>query len=259
MYKYHGNGNDFIMIDNRSQYFKKATNTIAFLCNRHFGIGADGLILIETSDAYDFRMIYYNADGEEGTMCGNGGRCAVAFAHQLGIIKNNTSFIAIDGEHKAELLHSDDEVLIRLKMKDVNKIQHLSNDYFIDTGSPHHICFLDQRLDDLDIDNEGRKIRWSKQYQSIGGVNVNFVEEKPGHIYVRTFERGVEAETLSCGTGVTAASLAFADKYQLKKSQINIETKGGKFTLTFEKRDHIYQDIYLCGPAKKVFKIIINI
>lgn len=249
--KYQGTGNDFVIIDNRDQLFpKKDTKLVHRLCDRKFGIGADGLILLEEHPSLDFRMVYYNADGNESSMCGNGGRCVVAFAKALNIISNTTSFEAIDGLHHATI---DVEGQVHLQMKDVGVIDH-SDDYsFLDTGSPHHVTLIDE-ISKVNIKKEGAAIRYSELYGETG-ANINFVNHKGDNTFeVRTYERGVEDETLSCGTGVTAVALAMYDKGLASKKEINLIVEGGELKVTFQKNGLWYHNIYLIGPATLVFK-----
>lgn len=250
--KYHGTGNDFIMIDHRDKQMAELLdqNHIAFLCDRHFGIGADGLILLESSPAFDFRMVYYNSDGRQSSMCGNGGRCLVAFAAYLGIISDTCTFEATDGLHEAELL-SDGS--IALGMQSVSSLQRHGSDWVLDTGSPHYVRFLDQGIDSLDVVQEGQSIRNSALFAA-DGVNVNFVQVHPGGIRVRTYERGVEDETLSCGTGVTAAAIAYAAANSLTGPQeIAVDTKGGKLGVAFNYTRKKTTEVRLIGPATRVF------
>ncbi|WP_047546969.1 diaminopimelate epimerase [Psychroserpens sp. Hel_I_66] len=249
-YKYQGTGNDFVMIDNRQQLFdKNDTKRIAFLCDRRFGIGADGLILLEKHDTYDFKMVYFNADGNESSMCGNGGRCITAFANFLGVIKDAATFEAIDGKHKATLKNQ----LVSLQMQDVNTIENHKTHVFLNTGSPHHVQMQDD-LSDFDVYTFGKKIRYGKPYNEKGS-NVNFVakisEEK---FAVRTYERGVEDETLSCGTGVTAVALAMNYIGETEKNIITLQTQGGELQVSFETSGNGYKNIWLTGPATQVFK-----
>ena len=253
-YKYQGTGNDFIILDNRDgRYNDLADDTVNILCDRKFGIGADGLMLLETSEGYDFKMKYYNADGKEGSMCGNGGRCLVQFAKDMGVNKTHYHFIAIDGDHEAEI---SDEGLIKLKMQDVSEVKDVKGDMVLDTGSPHFIRFVDA-VDHVDVFNEGTKIRYSDPY-SEQGINVNFVEVTPAGINLRTYERGVEDETLSCGTGATAAAIACSTEDGAYHTPVNV--KGGKLTIEFYKlSENEYIDVWLIGPAQFVFKGTINI
>ena len=249
-YKYHGTGNDFIILDNRNNLYNDLSNEqIKFLCDRHFGIGADGLMILSNSQESDFKMTYYNSNGNEGTMCGNGGRSIVAFAKKIGLIKENTNFIAIDGVHKASINNSN---FVKLKMNDVNEINNLSNDYFLNTGSPHFVRFVDS-VKKTDIYNIGKEIRHDKNI-SDAGTNVNFVEIiNENTIEVGTYERGVENETLSCGTGVTASAISYALKNNLVTAEINIITKGGKLDVFLTNTKGNFTDIWLQGPTQFVF------
>jgi diaminopimelate epimerase len=249
-YKYHGTGNDFILIDNRNNQVQLSNLPIAHLCHRRFGIGADGLMLLNQLDGYDFEMKYFNSDGAEGSMCGNGGRCLTQFAYDMGIHKNHYYFIAPDGPHEAIIENTG---WVKLKMKDVNAITQQDNAFILNTGSPHYIQPV-TKLNELDVFTAGQKIRYSNQFKE-QGINVNFVEQDPnGSIKVRTYERGVEDETYSCGTGVTAAALTHHNG-NLGFHKIQIFTKGGNLSVEFEKiADQTYQHIWLCGPASFVFK-----
>lgn len=253
-YKYQGTGNDFVIIDNRQKIFpKNDTKLVARLCDRKFGIGADGLMLLETSATTDFTMVYYNADGNVGTMCGNGGRCLVAFAEYLGVFSNKTTFEAVDGLHEASI----DGNIVNLKMIDVENVI-IKDDYaFADTGSPHHVQLVNA-IENFDVFTNGRKIR-NKIYGTEGS-NVNFVEQKSDTIFrVRTYERGVEDETLACGTGVTAVALAMHKTKKTESTNINLEVEGGKLAVSFTPKNDGYTNVYLKGPAVQVFKGIIDI
>ncbi|MGE8433841.1 diaminopimelate epimerase [Chryseobacterium joostei] len=246
-YKYQGTGNDFVMVDNRDLQFPKDKNIIEKLCDRRFGIGADGLILLENDPDYDFKMVYYNSDGGESTMCGNGGRCLVAFAFFLDVFEDKCKFIAIDGEHDAEIHNG----IIKLKMIDVNNISHDGNDFVLNTGSPHYVKYVDN-LKDYDVYTEGHGIRNSENYKE-KGINVNFIEKiSDNEIFVRTYERGVEDETYSCGTGVTASALTFLQKDNL--TSVKVKTLGGNLKVYAEKSGDSFCNIWLEGPAKQVFK-----
>ncbi|NLP56659.1 diaminopimelate epimerase [Lutibacter sp. B1] len=249
-FKYQGTGNDFIMIDNRELFFPKNNETlINKLCDRKFGIGADGLILLEPSNTYDFKMIYFNADGKEGSMCGNGGRCIVAFAKQLNIINTKTTFDAVDGLHYATIENEQ----VNLKMIDVSNIE-VTNDFsFLNTGSPHHIRFCDD-VASINVKELGAKIRYGAPYFE-NGTNVNFVEQTSENSFkVRTYERGVENETLACGTGVTAVAIAASKTKKTTNQNIQIEVLGGTLEVSFKKEDNTYTNVFLKGPAQFVFE-----
>lgn len=249
-YKYEGAGNDFVIIDNRNNTFpKKNHELIRHFCDRKFGIGADGLMLLENSVQGDFKMIYFNADGREGSMCGNGGRCMVAFAKSLGIFDQITSFEAMGEMYHARLK----EKLVSLQMTDVNNIEVHPEHVFLNTGSPHHIAYT-ENLSDIDVFNRGREIRYGAPYND-KGTNVNFVQKINENTFkVRTYERGVENETLSCGTGVTAVALASFHLNKTRENRIHIETLGGELLIDFEKHGTGYRNIILTGPATFVFK-----
>ena len=250
-YKYQGTGNDFVMIDNRQNTFpKNNTKLIADLCDRKFGIGADGLILLENHPTLDFKMVYYNSDGNESSMCGNGGRCLVAFAKQMQVIENKATFEAIDGLHYATI---DAKGIVSLQMKDVVDVKVEENYTFLNTGSPHHILLVDD-LEHLDVKNEGAKIRYSDLYGKAGS-NINFVRQLEKDIFaVRTYERGVEDETLSCGTGVTAVALAMYKIGRTDNKEINLQVEGGKLKVKFEVEDYKFTHVFLIGPAAFVFE-----
>ncbi|MDC1324827.1 diaminopimelate epimerase [Flavobacteriaceae bacterium] len=249
-YKYQGTGNDFVMIDNRLGVFDKSnTHLIAHFCNRRTGVGADGLILLESEPGFDFKMVYFNADGNESTMCGNGGRCIVAFANFLGIIERSTTFLAIDGPHLAHI----NEGYVELKMQNVSLITSKDNYYLLDTGSPHYVA-LKSDLELIDMNFEGSKIRHSTPFDA-SGVNVNFAEKLDATSFaIRTYERGVEAETLSCGTGATAVAIAMYHSNQTVSTSIKLETQGGSLEVRFKPLPSSYSDVWLCGPTKQVFK-----
>ena len=252
--KYQGTGNDFIIIDNRNRVFNPGNSGLIHrLCDRRFGIGADGLILINAVDGYDYEMIYFNSDGFRGTMCGNGGRCTAAFALKHGIAGKKQRFLAPDGLHEA-ILEND---IIQLTMSDVKNISTISGNYFINTGSPHYVVFTND-LDNLNVFSEGRELRWSDEFKP-GGTNVNFVEVQEDGIFVRTFERGVEDETLSCGTGVTASAIASVLSGHFVSAPVNVRTRGGELKVEFEKRSDLITGIKLCGPAAFVFEGTVGI
>ncbi|MBA3673976.1 MAG: diaminopimelate epimerase [Chitinophagaceae bacterium] len=250
-HKYQGTGNDFIILDNRKNLYDEITEKqVAFICNRHFGVGADGLMLLNLTEGYDFEMKYFNANGAEGSMCGNGARCMVKFAEHKGIRKHNYHFKAVDGAHKAEF---DMNGIIKLKMNDVNKVETYMNHFVLDTGSPHYVKPGGNVLQ-LDVKNAGKSIRYSKEFEQ-DGINVNFVETLDNDtIYVRTYERGVEDETLSCGTGVTASALVSAHNDN-GFNHVDIKTPGGNLSVEFDKKDdNTFENIWLIGPANFVFK-----
>ena len=251
-YKYQGTGNDFVIIDNRDNKLpKNDTKLIAHLCDRKFGIGADGCMFLElpTQKGDDFTMVYFNADGNESTMCGNGGRCLVAFAKHLGIVDNSANFKAIDGPHDATINNG----LVKLGMQNVSKINAENNYWFLNTGSPHHVQPVDN-LSGFDVFTQGRNIRRGAPYFE-EGTNVNFVEQTGIDSFnVRTYERGVEDETLSCGTGVTAVAIAMHNAKKTTSEKINIKTPGGNLTISFTKTENGYEKVYLEGPATLVFK-----
>jgi len=250
-YKYQGTGNDFIFIDNRNNSFPKNDSVlIEKLCNRRFGIGADGLLLLEYDSETDFRMVYFNADGYESSMCGNGGRCMVAFAKMMNLISVETTFMASDGIHKAII---EDHGIVSLQMKDVNEIQ-LENDFiYLDTGSPHHVMLVDN-LDDYDVKSNGAKIRYSERYGKAGS-NVNFVTQlSENHFRLRTYERGVEDETLSCGTGATATAIAMHALGKTNANNIILDVEGGRLEVSFHKNSNGYSQVFLKGPATFVYK-----
>lgn len=249
-FKYEGAGNDFIMVDNRSGFFLENTNSIENLCDRHFGIGADGLILLENSEGHAFRMVYFNSDGLESTFCGNGGRCIVAFARQLGIVKDEVRFMAKDGFHEA-VFEGD---LVKLRMSDAALPETALNGHRIFTGSPHFVQFV-KVVDSVDVFSEGQRIR---KLFGEDGINVNFVEKQNDGLFVRTYERGVEDETLSCGTGVTAAALTAAVDAGYK-SPIQIRSKGGNLRVEFKVLPDGFTDVFLTGPARMVFSGLISL
>lgn len=250
-YKYQGTGNDFIMIDNRNNDFpKNDTKLIEHLCDRRFGIGADGLILLENDTNTDFRMVYFNSDGNESSMCGNGGRCLVAFAKKLGVIDDETDFIATDGPHHATV---SSEGIVSLKMKDVNGVAVYENYVFLDTGSPHHVEIVDD-LASFDVKTVGSSIRYSGLYGDKGS-NVNFVSQKSTDKFsVRTYERGVEDETYSCGTGVTAVAIAMKVLGNTDSDNVTLETPGGILKVSFKQNEKHFTNVYLTGPAQFVYK-----
>jgi len=250
--KYEGTGNDFILIDDRAKTFPAADEKLVnHLCDRRFGIGADGLILLQDDSTGNFRMVYFNADGKEGSMCGNGGRCIVAFAKKLGIIKTEASFPAADGLHSA-VITDEKKSIVKLKMGDVSSVETASDHFFLNTGSPHYVLFIDDVMK-VDVVAEGRKIRYNDRFKK-DGTNVNFVQPDENGIKIRSYERGVEDETLSCGTGATASALAAFAKGMTKDSHVcTVKVMGGELKIYFEKNGSGFKDIWLEGPATFVY------
>jgi diaminopimelate epimerase len=249
-YKYQGTGNDFVMIDNRHLGLGRDTALIKKLCDRRFGIGGDGLIYLQERSGYDFEMVYFNSDGRESTMCGNGGRCLIRFAHDLGLGMSDFSFLAIDGPHRGRILPDG---RVSLQMQDVTSTLHHEGDYVLNTGSPHYVHFVES-VAEYPVVAEGRRIRLSEPYRA-EGINVNFVQVlSKDTIYVRTYERGVEEETLSCGTGVVASSIAFYHHGHCHASHISIRTLGGSLEVSFTEGKGQFTDVWLTGPAEAVFK-----
>ena len=250
-YKYQGAGNDFVMIDDRQGIFpQNDTALAALMCDRRYGIGADGLILLGHSDRYDFSMTYYNSDGRKGTMCGNGGRCIAAFARDLGLPSGqNTVFSAVDGIHHAFFEDSN----VRLGMNDVEKIERFGHDRFLDTGSPHYVSFV-ENVSEINVFSAGKKIRNNNYFGPRGGTNVNFASVNGGVINLRTYERGVEDETLACGTGAVATAIAAHDKGLVTAQSVPVEALGGSLRVDFSFAEGRYSKVWLTGPAEMVFK-----
>ena len=255
-YKYQGTGNDFVMIDNRSEFFpKENVQLVARLCDRRFGIGGDGLILLENDTATDFKMVYYNSDGNQGSMCGNGGRCAVAFAKKLKVIENNCTFIATDGLHHASVANNG---IVSLQMIDVTNIKKESNYTFMNTGSPHHVQMVED-LEHYNVKENGAALRYGSLYGKEGS-NINFVKKISEDTFsLRTYERGVEDETLACGTGATAVAIAMNATGQTNASSIKLNVEGGKLAVSFDKMGDVFTNVFLTGPAEFVFKGVIKI
>ena len=256
-YKYQGAGNDFIMVDNRQNVVDHHNpKLIQQLCDRRFGVGGDGIMFLQNIAGYDFEMVYYNADGKPSSMCGNGGRCIVAFAKHLGIIKDETEFLAVDGPHHAKISEWGDWV--SLQMIDVNSITSDDDAYVLNTGSPHYVTLADN-LKDKNVYKEGYAIRNNDTYRA-EGININFVEPTDNGYFVRTFERGVEDETFACGTGVTAVALAMAKHNHMTGQIITpIKVLGGDLTIRFNYDGNTFSDIFLEGPALKVFEGEVNL
>lgn len=251
-FKFEGTGNDFVIVqdaDGRMELMldRKA---IARICDRHFGIGADGFMLLQKIGGYDFRMVYYNSDGRESTFCGNGSRCIVALAHRLGWIADEAFFVAADGDHEASLHHPE---RIAIHMRSVKEVRKVGYDFVLDTGSPHYVRFLDE-VSSVDLVPMARSIRYAEPW-SEEGINVNLVEENTEGLFVRTYERGVEAETLSCGTGVTASAIAWASRNHVPgKGSVKVSTPGGDLVVRWEAGSYGFRDVWLEGPARMVFQ-----
>jgi diaminopimelate epimerase len=256
-YKYQGAGNDFILIDNRSSVYNNLSIVIVKkLCDRRFGIGADGLMLLQNHAGYDFKMDYYNANGNLGSMCGNGGRCIVAFAKELGIIKEETNFLAVDGPHYAKI--SANGKWVDLQMIDVDQVNTDGEAFVLNTGSPHYVEQVSE-LESLDVYFKGNEIRNNPTYK-LEGINVNFIENKGDHYFVRTFERGVEDETYACGTGVTAVAIAMAkQENQIGHHVKPIKVLGGDLRVEFDYDGKLFKNVFLCGPAELVFSGTISL
>ena len=264
-YKYHGAGNDFILLDNRNgMYDNLSDEQREFLCNRHLGIGADGLMLLQNADTADFEMVYCNSDGRKASMCGNGGRCIVAFAKQLNIIHQDTCFTAYDGLHSATVVEWDEnkrEGVVKLKMELATDITKCLSGHFVDTGSPHYVEILDEDvINSYNVVEEGRKLRNNNAFAP-NGTNVDFINPvAEDTIRVATYERGVEDETLSCGTGVVASALIWAEQTTKALSKVYVKTKGGDFEVSFQKNTQgKYENIYLQGPVSFVFEGTIEV
>ncbi|MDR1983295.1 MAG: diaminopimelate epimerase [Prevotellaceae bacterium] len=254
--KYQALGNDFILIDNRQNTFDAKPEYISFLCNRHFGIGADGLMLVENCDDADFKMQFFNSDGSAATMCGNGSRCIVAFAHKLGIFKHEVTFASGAGKHSGKVLSENENTLdIKVKITDINQIVRGEGYYFIHTGVPHCVIFVDN-INAVDVNTEGKKWRHSPLFPE--GANVNFVEIcSDNKLKIATFERGVEGETLACGTGATASSIAVFDKLQNNITDFEVGTKGGTLKISFDAdktQKDMFVNVWLQGTATLVFE-----
>ena len=263
VYKYQGAGNDFVILDNRRGDVALTPRQINRICDRRFGVGADGLMTLCASDKADFEMHYYNADGPEGTMCGNGGRCLVAFAALMGL--QRFEFLACDGPHRADLLaYTPEHCTVRLKMRDVEQVEILPDGWLLETGSTHFVQWV-KDLAHFDVDTEGKRLRWDKRFPK--GANVNFVEALDDHLFVRTYERGVEAETWACGTGSTASAIAsylHGETCYTRDAdgriRFDIHVLGGRLAVDFlAEADGACRDVYLTGPATKVFETDIDL
>jgi diaminopimelate epimerase len=245
--KYHGAGNDFIIIDSKDLANPIEAKQIELLCHRRFGIGADGVMIIKESQTHDFEMQYFNSDGYEGSMCGNGGRCIAHYANRYKYAKKKMTFLAIDGIHHAEIVNET----VLLGMNDVSNIIEYKDGLFIDTGSPHFVKFVDN-IDKIDVFSEGKYLADDKRFAP-ARTNVNFIEFNVNLSKIATFERGVEAETLSCGTGSVAAAIGISHKLLNNNSKINLSAKGGNLSVSFDKIENTYKNIKLSGPTKFVF------
>jgi len=257
--KYQGAGNDFILIDNRDGSFDRTDRVfVEKMCHRRFGIGGGGVILLQNAENADFEMVYFNADGREGSMCGNGGRCIVAFARDLGIIGQQADFLAVDGKHHAEISAGR----VELGMIDVNEVTKKEKDdgyfYLLNTGSPHFVREVSD-LRYIDMATEGHRIRNSPDFKK-AGINVNFVEREGDGYMLRTYERGVEAETLACGTGAAAAAMVFAiAEDKTGNLEIPIRAAGGQLSVSFHRKEDVFTNVRLKGPAEFVFEGIFKI
>ena len=257
-FKFQGAGNDFVIIDDRGNTFDRSnTKLVRFLCDRRFGVGADGLMLLRNKEGYDFEMIYYNSDGNESTLCGNGARCIVAFAKKMGVVNDQSYFLAVDGPHNANTVLTEEGEWISLKMGDINDLEKGPGYCFLDTGSPHYVAF-ESNLEKFDMLERARSIRYNARFKE-EGTNVNFISLKNGVLNIRTYERGVEDETLACGTGVTAAVLSAHATGQFKGNEINVKALGGNLKVKFEPTKTGYQNIWLEGPAEFVFQGTIDV
>lgn len=255
-YKYHGTGNDFIIIDAfKNQNIILNTQQIQHICNRRFGVGADGVMILKKHSSFNFEMDYYNSDGTGTTMCGNGGRCIAKLAYKLGYTNENMTFVASDGIHEAEVYSNG---IVDLKMNDVESVNKEENGYSCYTGSPHLTIFV-EKTDLVNVFDRGRDIRYSDRYKQ-EGINVNFIQIiDPSKIKIRTYERGVENETFSCGTGSVASALTFAELHNMNSGLIDVEVKGGKLSVSFVKKGQVYSNIHLKGPAEYVFEGVTKI
>lgn len=246
--KYQATGNDFIVIDSWQKNIDLTKEQIKFLCDRHFGIGSDGILILKNSSNADFQMIFYNPDGSRATFCGNGARCITKFAFTKGYIKNNTNFIADDGYHEAVIKNDT----VEIKMSEVKEFEVINDKIFLNTGTPHLVAFI-QDIDELNLIEFARPLRYT--INSPIGTNVNVVEEiAEGYIKIRTYEKGVENETLSCGSGTVASAIAFNLKTHKSLNKVKIKTLGGNLEVSFDKKDNHFFNIWLSGPAQKVFE-----
>jgi len=252
-YKFQANGNDFVIIDGHENTFPVDEKIIARLCHRQFGIGADGLMIMQFSEKYDFVMQYFNSDGKPAEMCGNGGRCIAAFAYLRNVAGKFMTFEAPDGVHEARIENEKTSPRlfdVSLKMQDVSVFRELTDGWFLNTGVPHFVCFVED-VETMDVKEQGKMLRYDKRFMP-DGTNVNFVTLQKNELFVRTYERGVENETLSCGTGVTASALATFLKTRQKIT--TVRTRGGNFKVDFKPETNQFKAVWLRGPAEKVFE-----
>lgn len=277
LYKYSGAGNDFVVLDGRSEdvgHYREA-GVIRSLCSRKDGfqaadgrIGADGLMILSGADGYDFSMEFYNPDGSSGMMCGNGGRCIVAFSSFLGLVPADGKvfrFVAADGEHTGEIVSSEGDVAtVRLGMIDCSEYHSVLDGWFLNTGTRHFVKFVDD-VESLDIEAEGKRYRWDEKFAPLG-VNANFVQRlADGSLKVRTFEKGVEAETLACGTGLTACAIAsWLDSHEGSREtaasswgsvRVALHARIADLKVDFkapESADAAFKEVFLTGPAELV-------
>ena len=255
--KYQGTGNDFVIIDNRMMHWVPTVLQVSMLCDRHNGIGADGLMLLNDKDGFNFAMTYYNSDGHESTMCGNGGRCMTAFAKSLGLVSHWAHFWAVDGGHEAEIVDNSPGCIYKIKMRDTRIEKIYDDGFFLNTGSPHFVRFVNDATN-TDVFNFGRELRRDVRFAP-EGTNVDFVEVQDVSLFVRSYERGVENETLSCGTGVTASAIVAAFINPANPGFYDIKTLGGVLKVSFTRTGELFSEIWLEGPAKFVFAGEINI
>jgi len=248
--KYHGAGNDFIIVDDRQRFWSEILEQtqIEAICSRRYGVGADGFILVQPSEVVDFKMVYYNSDGRLSSMCGNGGRCIAAFAILNDIATQQGKFEAVDGIHHYEKKSVD---IMKISMQDTGRPDVFGNDATINTGSPHYVSFVSQ-LPDTEIKTAAQRIRYAEPFEQ-DGINVNFVEIQNGGLSMRTYERGVEDETHSCGTGVTAAALTYMDRHIEVTSPVQVKTRGGVLYVYAERKHAGFQNVYLEGPVEHVY------
>lgn len=250
--KYQGAGNDFVIINlmDKTADVSFSKDQIVQLCDRRFGIGADGLMLLKPHEEYDFFMDYYNSDGSGGMFCGNGGRCIVAFAKRTGVIENETTFLANDGIHQASI---DAAGWVKLKMKDTDSIVPVLEGCYLNTGTDHYVQFVED-LENINVFEKGQFIRYHEALAP-RGANANFVSGDTSQLVIATYERGVEDETLACGTGIVAAAIvAIKNANQMGDSIVPVKAKGGHMEVRLSYDGKVFTNIWLCGPGKFVFE-----